>query len=60
MFRYEQRVVSKGISFFDQIDVDECRENIFLSPCRLYKCNNTDGAFECYGEYDGRFLIGQF
>jgi hypothetical protein len=23
---------------------------MFLSPCLLYKCNNTEGAYECYGE----------
>jgi len=31
-------------------DIDECRSNVFLSPCLLYKCNNTEGGYECYGE----------
>lgn len=31
-------------------DVDECQSNLFLSPCLLYKCNNTIGSYECYGE----------
>jgi len=32
-------------------DIDECQSNGFLSsPCLLYKCNNTEGAYECYGE----------
>lgn len=31
-------------------DIDECTTNILLSPCLLYKCNNTQGAYECYGK----------
>ncbi|CAF0956634.1 unnamed protein product [Adineta steineri] len=31
-------------------DINECHSNFFLSPCVLRKCNNTEGAYECYGE----------
>jgi hypothetical protein len=31
------------------LDVDECQASVFFSPCGLYKCNNTEGRFECYG-----------
>ncbi|UJR33181.1 hypothetical protein I4U23_020636 [Adineta vaga] len=44
---------TKSIDLNNQVictDIDECQGNFFFSPCGLYKCNNTDGQFECYGE----------
>ncbi|CAF3396759.1 unnamed protein product [Rotaria sp. Silwood1] len=44
---------TKSVDENDQVicsDIDECRSNLFLSPCIFYKCNNTDGGYECYGE----------
>ena len=34
------------------IDIDECQKNVVLSPCLLYKCNNTEGGYECYGKFN--------
>ncbi|CAF1073162.1 unnamed protein product [Adineta ricciae] len=44
---------TKSVDANNQIvctDIDECRTNFFFPPCGFYKCNNTDGRFECYGE----------